>query len=776
MLEKRAYTEYKKLCIEKLYSNLNPMQKKAVTTVKGPLLVLAGAGSGKTTVLVNRIYHIINFGDLEDDFFVPENADIILEKMKKAINGTKSELEEVLKAAANQPALPESVLCITFTNKAAEEFKHRLSVMMGDKAKSIWAGTFHSICVRILRKHIGLLGFSNDFTIYDADDSKKLISRILKDNKIDEKYLSAKVVANAISNYKENRIMPSDVEYNNHDMRTKHIAEIYSQYQKALKTANALDFDDIILYTLVLFEEFPEVLNTYRRKFEYILVDEYQDTNPSQNDLVILLGQGKGNVCVVGDDDQSIYSFRGATVENILNFDSSFPRAQVIKLEQNYRSTKTILDAANAVISNNKGRKGKNLWSAGSNGEKITLRSLYTQNEEAEYISGEIIKLKAYGTSLRNIAVLYRVNAISNALEMALRRNGIPYKVFGGTSFLDRKEIKDIVAYLSVILNPSDDIRLRRIINVPKRQIGDATVETLSQIASREGVSMLQIAKNALKYRELARVYPRLEKFYSLIADLRDFAANNSVSALINDVIAKTGYEEELIAEGEKDRVEIVREFASNGVEYENRAENPTLQGFLEEIALYSDTDEYDENSDLVSLMTVHSAKGLEFPVVFIAGFEEGVFPSAMSIQEGNIEEERRLCYVAITRAKEKLYLTHTQSRTLYGFTSASRPSSFLEEIPENLIQTVEKPKARRLDQPAEKPKRKEENPFYTAPKTTPQKSAAFGPGDRVEHKFFGKGTVKSYEAMGSDALIEVEFDNGQTKKLMASFAKLVKI
>lgn len=778
MTDGRTFFEYKKMCINRLYSGLNEMQRKAVCTVKGPLLVLAGAGSGKTTVLVNRIYNIIKFGDILNDSTLPENANEIFEKMKTALNGTRKDLEEALKSISCRPACPENVLCITFTNKAAEEFKSRLMTMLGDEAKSIWAGTFHSVCARILRKHIHLIGFSNSFTIYDAEDSKRLVSRIMKDNKIDEKYLPVKAVTSAISNYKENRTLPEDAEYDYRDLRARQIAEIYEKYQKALKEYNALDFDDIILYTLILFEKYPEVLHYYQRQFEYILVDEYQDTNPSQNRLVILLGKGRGNVCVVGDDDQSIYSFRGATVENILNFDRSFREAEIIKLEQNYRSTRVILDAANAVISNNRGRKGKNLWSAGNEGEKITLRCLYTQYEEAEFICGEIMKLKAYGTSLKNIAVLYRINAIANSLEMALRRNGIPYRVFGGISFLDRKEIKDIVAYLSVISNPNDETRLRRIINVPKRQIGDATVDALSALSAREGISMMEIAKNASKYPELSRVYPRLEKFYSLIAELKDFAGQNGVSDLINEVISRTGYEEELIAEVEKERLEIVKEFASTGLLYEQSAENPTLEGFLEEISLYSDTDDYDENSESVSLMTVHSAKGLEFPVVFIAAFEEGVFPSAMSIQEGNIEEERRLCYVAITRAKEKLYITHTQSRTLYGFTSHTRVSDFLEEIPKNLLDYGEKTKFSEPKYINEKPLKnsgKESSPFYKPAEKESKKAFDFRAGDRVEHKFFGKGVVLSCESMGSDALIEVEFENGTVKKLMASFAKLEK-
>ncbi|MDD4125911.1 MAG: UvrD-helicase domain-containing protein, partial [Eubacteriales bacterium] len=538
-----AYTLHRKMCLDRLYSGLNPMQREAVCTVRGPLLVLAGAGSGKTTVLVNRIYHIINFGDICSDERPPISVELKTEKMKAALNGGKKELENCLKSMAVNPALPESVLCITFTNKAAGEFKQRLEAMLGDSAKAIWAGTFHSICVRILRKYIGLIGFSNSFTIYDADDSKKLITQIMKDLRVDEKILPVKAVAGAISGHKESRVLPEEASVNAYDMRSRQTAEIYAEYQKRLKSASALDFDDIILNTLILFEENPEVLDYYRRKFEYILVDEYQDTNPSQNDLVVMLGRGRRNVCVVGDDDQSIYSSRGATVDNILNFARSFHDAKTIKLEQNYRSTKTILTAANAVISNNKGRKGKNLWTSGAEGEKITKRCLYTQNEEADYICGEIMKLHAFGVSLKSIAVLYRMNAVSNSLETAFVKNRLPYKVFGGIRFYERKEIKDIVAYLSIISNKNDNIRLRRIINVPKRQIGNSTVEALAAVAERDGISMLEAAKASSEYPELARSYPRLEKFYALIADLADFAKENSVSALINEVISRTGYE-----------------------------------------------------------------------------------------------------------------------------------------------------------------------------------------------------------------------------------------
>ncbi len=780
--------------LDKLYARLNVSQREAVRAVNGPLLVLAGAGSGKTTVLVNRVYHIINFGDIceaRPNFDDP----LFARDYEKAKNGGIPQTKEFLKRIAVNPANPENVLCITFTNKAAGEFKERLGKMLGKTAGGIWAGTFHSICARILRKHIDKIGFSNSFTIYDADDSKKLISQIIKDLNIDEKFLPAKAAAQAISSSKENRVTPEEMLSSSRDARQTLIARIYDEYMSRLKKASALDFDDIILSALVLFESHPRLLEYYRDKFDYILVDEYQDTNPSQNDLVLMLGKGKNNVCVVGDDDQSIYSFRGATVGNILNFDKSFPKLKTIKLEQNYRSTQNILSAANALIGNNKGRKGKNLWTSGGEGEKITSRRLYTQAEEAEFICGEIMRLSALGTPLGDIAVLYRVNAISNAIESSFIKNRLPYKIFGGIRFYERKEIKDIVAYLSLISNPADDIRLRRIINTPKRQIGEATLEEMTAISLKNRLPLLEVAKNSSSYPTLARACAKLEKFHGLIGDLSDFARQNKINAIINEVITRTGYLKMLTDAKETDREEMVREFISAGLIYEESSENPTLAGFLEEISLVSDIDDYDEGSQSVSLMTVHSAKGLEFPVVFISAFEEGVFPSAMSVGEGNLEEERRLAYVAITRAKKKLYITHTDSRTLYGFTSPSRPSSFLEEIPQNLLETYEPESPRGRSNYSGSPravysssgrggeacgKKGKSAPGgnkYSFGGEPPKKPGGFdfSPGEYVEHKYFGKGKVVSFEKMGQDALIEVDFENGQVKKLMASFAKLEK-
>ena len=778
-MTKETYLLHRKMCIDKLYSRLNGAQREAVTTVNGPLLVLAGAGSGKTTVLVNRIYHIINFGSLCENNDVPENADSLVEEMKSSLSGNRADLERCLKKMAVSPCSPENILCITFTNKAAGEFKTRLADLLGsDVSGEIWAGTFHSVCAKILRKYIHLLGFSNSFTIYDTDDCKKLMTQIIKDFNIDDKVLPAKLLLSVISKNKEQRILPDEAKINASDRREEKIADVYAEYQKRLKEASALDFDDLILNTLILLEEAPDVLEKLQKQFRYILVDEYQDTNPSQNDLVLTLGAKSRNVCVVGDDDQSIYSFRGAAIGNILDFDKAFRDAKIIKLEQNYRSTSTILDAANAVIANNTKRRGKELWTSGEKGDKIICRSYYTQAEEADAICGEIMKLHAFGTPLKDIAILYRVNAIANSLETAFVKNRLPYRIFGGIRFYERKEIKDIVAYLSLISNHSDNVRLRRIVNVPRRQIGDTTIEHVSSLAEENGISMLDVMKNSASYPSLVRSAGKLERFYGLIADLGDYAASHTVTETVEEVIKATGYEQMLGEENESEKIDNVHEFVSSALLYEQSTEEPTLEGFLGDISLVSDIDSYDTAEESVSLMTVHSAKGLEFPIVFLPGFEENIFPSAMSVGEGNMEEERRLAYVAITRAKTKLYITYTQSRTIYGMTSPSLPSVFLSEIPDECKDvTAKKVRIDPYARPAETPYRKEkrvEDLFRPREKASP--ASLFVKGDRVKHKFFGDGTVLSYEQMGSDALIEVEFDSGMNKKLMASFAKLEKI
>ena len=781
------YSLLKQKCFARVYRRLNDIQIQAVCTLKGPLLVLAGAGSGKTTVLVNRVYQALNFGTLAEEDRPGANIEENARALEKAYAGTDGELVNALRSLAVAPASPDEVLCITFTNKAADELKTRLSNMLGERAEGLWAGTFHSICVRILRRCIGKIGFTNSFTIYDADDSRKLIKQIFKEKNIDEKALPEKLVCAAISRHKENRVLPDEAELISSDSRDELIAEIYSEYQKKLKEASALDFDDIILNTLILFEEFPDIRDEYARRFRYIFVDEYQDTNPSQNELVLALGSAWRNVCVVGDDDQSIYSFRGAVVENILRFDTAYPDAALIKLEQNYRSTGVILDAANALIAHNRGRKGKNLWTSGERGEKITVKRLYMQTEEAEYIINEIKELVRRGVKYKDIAVLYRVNALSRSIETSLVKARIPYRVFGGIKYYERKEIKDIIAYLSLVCNRADDLRLRRVINVPRRAIGDTTVEKIAELANERGVCMYDIISHAAEYGELSRSCAKLESFYSLIEELADYAKDHTVSELIAQTIDATGYDEMLEEELETDKRQNLNDFVSAGALYEESAETPDIEGFLADISLVSDVDSYDSDENAVSLMTVHSAKGLEFGAVFIAGFEQGLFPSQLALDEGGIEEERRLAYVAVTRAKKKLYISFTQSRMLYGMTRPSLPSEFLDEIPaeyKNFSSLTSQAQYRKefADTEYERPVR--DHDFYSpgrraaddfVKKKTEQKGEKmfFLPGDRVSHAVFGDGTVKKCEKMGGDALVTVLFDSGAEKNLMASFAKL---
>ena len=659
--------------------------------------------------------------------------------------------------------------------------------MLGGSAEGIWAGTFHSVCVRILRRNIGKLGFSNSFAIYDADDSRKLVKQILKEKNIDEKLLSEKYVCACISRFKEQRVLPDEAEITARDRRDAIIAEVYSEYQTRLKDASALDFDDLILNTLLLFEEFPDILEHYAKQFRYIFVDEYQDTNPSQNDLVIMLSKYHRNVCVVGDDDQSIYSFRGAAVENILQFDTAFPDARMIKLEQNYRSTGTILDTANALISHNRGRKGKKLWTDSVRGEKVTVRCLYTQTEEAEFIKDEIERLQDKGEQLKDIAVLYRANALSRSIETALVKARIPYRVYGGIKYYERKEIKDVLAYISLVCNRADDVRLRRIINVPRRSIGETTVEKIASLAREKGASMYSVIANAASFPQLARVCSKLEAFYSLIEELADYAKDHTVAELLAQTIDATGYDVMLEEEYEPDKKQNLEDLVSAGALFDQTSETPSAQEFLAEIALVSDTDSYDSAEQAVSLLTVHSAKGLEFGTVFIAGAEQGIFPSQQSVDEGGIEEERRLAYVAITRAKRRLYITYTQSRMIYGMHRPSTPSEFIDEIPpqyKNFSQNAsyyggyayaddEFPAWGRESRTA--PQKKATDFIKEKPREQTKK-AFFEPGQRVSHAVFGEGTVTKCEQMGNDALVTVEFDNGNAKNLMASFAKLKNI
>ncbi len=781
-LLQHKFTAAKRALFDRLYANLNDRQREAVYTVNDPLLVLAGAGSGKTTVLVQRIAFIIRYGNAyyENRTGITEDDLAALEKAKTL---SDEELAKFMENYAVDPCPAWAVLAITFTNKAAGEMKERLEKVVGsDKgAADIWAGTFHSTCVKLLRRFGEQVGLDRSFTIYDTDDSKKLISSILKELNIDEKILPAKTVQNQISKAKDKLVTPEDYRAAvGKDFRAAQIAKVYETYQKRLLESNAVDFDDIIVKTVDMLTVSEEARSYCQRRFRYVCVDEYQDTNHAQFVLSTLLSGGYRNLMVVGDDDQSIYRFRGATIENILSFDKTFPDAKVIKLEQNYRSTEKILKAANGVISNNIGRKGKQLWTAKEGGDPIRLRKLNTQNDEGVFISEKIQQIcRKDGKKFSDFAVLYRMNAQSNSIEKVFAKSGIPYRVIGGTRFYERKEIKDVMAYLCLVQNPNDNVRLDRIINEPKRKIGTTTLNAIGEIAAAEGVSKFEIIRNAERYTALAKSAPNLRMFAELILQLQRIAAEEPLHVLFEQTIELSGYKQMLIAAGiaEMDRLENIQELISNAIEYENSVENATLAGFLEEVALVSDVDNYDKEADAVVLMTIHSAKGLEFPVVFIAGFENGIFPGIQSMTDpAELEEERRLAYVAITRAKEQLYLTHARERMLFGRTQYNPVSRFAEEIPEGLIETVAEPKKQSdfnvptfIKKPANAVK--EATVFDMKPKK--EQAAAILPGTRVVHASFGKGEILSARPMGGDVLYEVAFDTVGTKKLMGTYAKL---
>lgn len=802
---KEEFLRIKRELFDKVYrEKLNPEQCRAVFTAKGPLLVLAGAGSGKTTVLVNRISYLIKYGNAYFDDTLPEGVDEdTVNALKDALMLEPSEIEEILPRFITDPCPPWAVLAITFTNKAAREIRERLlrAFSDGELAESVWAGTFHSVCLRILRKHYDRIGYREGFTIYDTDDTKRLQLQCMKELMIDEKRLAVKAVAGEISRAKDSLIYPDDYEITR-DPRTKDIKAIYGLYAKRLRENNAMDFDDIIMHTVSLLENEDDVREYYQNKFRYVLVDEYQDTNYAQFVLTKLIADKRRNIMVVGDDDQSIYRFRGATVENILNFDKTYPDATVVKLEQNYRSTSNILAAANAVIGNNERRHSKKLWSASGDGEKIVFKEAADQNEEGRYIVERISGLvRREGRKYSDFAVLYRVNALGRSLQSAFTKSGVPYRVVGDLGFYDHKEVKDMVAYLSVIANPDDNLRLKRIINEPKRKIGTATIEAVEELGVSTGLSMYAVMSHADEYPLLSKSADKLLSFVSMMEKIK--ARAKLPSELIEDIFETTGYsamlkeEDPIVAEG---RRENVGELVSAAKEYENKiseaGEEPTLLGFLEEVYLVSDVDKYDENADAVVLMTVHAAKGLEFPMVFIAGAEEGIFPSNKDGEsEDALAEERRLAYVAITRAKERLFVTYARERMMYGRTNYSRPSRFVaNEIPSELLfrdtPRPVPPKSGLFDQ--RRTPVREAAPFVSrelgrAPSVTaPMQGRKSGPsgfgleklsaGTRVKHGLFGTGTVVSSRDMGGDILYEVRFDTGVEKKLMATYAKLEKI
>ncbi len=778
------FIKLRRSVIEKEFSNMNDMQLKAVTTVKGPLLVLAGAGSGKTTVLVNRIAYLIKYGDAYNSTEVPDFFEDDVSVANDYLSGN-TDIPSFWNMAV-EPAKPWEILAITFTNKAAGELKERIAARLGDETSGVWAGTFHSVCGKILRRYGDRIGYTSSFTIYDTDDQKRLIKDLIKQNDFDDKIVPVKSVMNAISSAKDKLITPQEYAQNiGSDIRERMIARLYEQYEERLISSDAMDFDSMIMNTVKLFQEHPDVLAYYAAKFKYIMVDEYQDTNHAQYKLCKLLASEHRNICVVGDDDQSIYRFRGATIENILGFEMKYPDAVVIKLEQNYRSTGNILDAANAVIANNVGRKGKNLWTDMGQGEKITLHTALDENDEARYVADKIMEGVRSGAKFADHAVLYRTNAQSSSIENVLARSGITYRIIGGHRFFDRKEIRDVLAYLRLIDNNNDDIRLKRIINEPKRGIGDTTVANAAQIASSLGISLYEVLKDAAEYPVLSRAKAKIEAFCSIIDDLSMAAKEKTIHELFELILIKTGYLNALYTEGKEgqDRVENVKELATGIKQYEAENEDATLSGYLEEIALISDIDSYEEGADAVVLMTVHSAKGLEFNKVFLVGMEEGLFPGNQSIYGGvdEMEEERRLAYVAITRAKRELYITNADMRMLYGTTSRNLRSRFVTEIPVSLCNETS---ARKSSFSSQIPQKNHSffgydytkvfsQPSAATPKATAPAGASYSAGMRVEHKTFGEGLIIKTTPMGNDAMLEIAFDSVGTKKIMAGYAKL---
>lgn len=737
-----------------IYDTLNDKQREAVLQTEGPVLILAGAGSGKTRVLTHRIAYLIE---------------------EKKVN-------------------PWNILAITFTNKAAGEMRERVDRLVGFGSDSIWVSTFHSTCVRILRRHIDRLGYSTNFAIYDGDDQKTLMKDVCRRLDVDTKVYKERALLAAISSAKDELITPEQYALDaGGDYSRQKIAAVYREYQRQLKGNNALDFDDLLMKTVELFQNCPEVLEYYQERFRYIMVDEYQDTNTAQFKLVSLLAAKYRNLCVVGDDDQSIYRFRGANIGNILNFEEFFPEAHTVKLEQNYRSTQNILNAANSVISNNKGRKEKRLWTEKEEGEKIRLRQFMTGYEEAEFVAGDIEgRVRRGECQYKDCAILYRTNAQSRLFEEKLLMGNVPYKIIGGINFYARKEIKDLLAYLKTVDNAVDDLAVRRIINVPKRGIGATTLTRVQEYASEKEISFYDALRQAENVPALGRSVPKLKSFVTFIQSLRTMAEEISVRELLETILDETGYVKELEAEGTEEaeaRIENIDELISKVASYEESEEHPTLSGFLEEVALVADIDSLDENSDHVVLMTLHSAKGLEFPNVYLAGMEDGIFPSYMTVTSDDpteLEEERRLCYVGITRAMDHLTLTCARQRMIRGEIQYNRMSRFLQEIPEELLGTSkdqEKSAKPRIAETVRKTAFQEARSSFKAKafdpkefKVTKADSLDYAENDRVKHIKFGEGTVEKIVDGGRDFEVTVNFDRCGVKKMFAGFAKLKKI
>ena len=851
--------------IEARFARLNAVQRQAVFATEGPLLILAGAGSGKTTVLVNRIANIIRFGSAHGSRELPRPVtEADLNDLRTAVANGRDLPRETAYLAV-RPARPWNVLAITFTNKAAGELKERLRAMLGDTlGGDVNASTFHSACVRMLRRDAERIGFPKSFTIYDSDDQQRVIKQIYKDLMIDDKFLPVKSAIAQISSFKDKLMSAEEVAGEPFaNTKAQLISKIYTAYAGRLKTAGAMDFDDLIFHTVRLLQNDAEAREYYQNRFRYVVVDEYQDTSVAQFHLVRLLAGGTNNVCVVGDDDQSIYKFRGATIENILNFEKVFSGAKTIRLEQNYRSTANILNAANSVIKNNMGRKGKTLWTESGDGEKVHHYTATNEQDEASHIADVIGEHLREGASLKDHAVLYRMNAQSNPIETYFARAGIPYRIVGGQRFFDRKEVKDINSYLAVIVNPRDDVRLRRIINEPARKIGMTTIDKIGELASAAGVPMMEIIAHVRDYPALQRASAPLERFYEMYRELCDLSISEPLDVFVGDVIKKSGYEAMLKAmkeEGET-RLENLGQLVSSIKTYaDQNGEDATLAGFLEEVALISDLDSYDNDADSVTMMTIHSAKGLEFPYVFVIGMEDGIFPGDMAkYNEEDMEEERRLCYVAITRAKKELYLSSSRTRMIFGQTRRNPPSSFLAEIDPALLDETQSPElssygggfgagygtystnvpggrsgysgasrgylnseynarprggfgggyssgfasgghespnsyggrhtvqstgfgsgyGRSRGAGSAVPAGAGTSTLAGAPSAAaPKKKEAvsYAPGDVVEHRVFGRGTVLKATPIAGDCIVEIQFDRVGVKKTMANYAPLKKV